>query len=115
MSKVLACPLKKNGENLHYYKYYPQLRTKKPWMVPTLYGRMPKKPARDGDDEEKGKYALFAMLLFRPWRGLRIPDFLQKALCNHSGVAVATAWQVVHREYERWRSDDIDKIAQPYL
>ena len=115
MSKNLACPLKKNGKNLHYYRYYPKLRTTKSWVVPTLYGRMPKKPASDADDEEKGKYALFVMLLFRPWRGVHVPDFLHRVLCGGSGMPLPVAWRLIYAEYMRWRRDDIDNVAQPYL
>ena len=115
MSKILACPLKKSGKNLHYYRYYPKLRTTEAWFVPTLYGRMPKKPVADADPEEKGKYALFVMLLFRPWRGVHVPDFLGDVLYSSSGMPLHVAWHKIHDEFIRWRRDDIDKVAQPYL
>ena len=115
MSRILACPLKKNGKSLHHYRYYPKLRTTEAWFVPTLYGRMPKKPVADADPEEKGKYALFVMLLFRPWRGVHVPDFLDNVLYSSSGMPLQVAWHKIHDEFIRWRRDEIDKVAQPYL
>ena len=41
-----------------------------PWRVPLLRGKLPKLPATDGSAEEKGRFALCAMLLFRPHRGI---------------------------------------------
>ena len=41
-----------------------------------LFGRMPRKPEESSDSEEKGKFGLFLMLLFRPWRGIACVDFL---------------------------------------
>ena len=70
---------------------------------------------KESDVEEHGIYALFVMLLFRPWRGQQVPDFLERALCHGSGMPITVAWQRLATEYRRWRRDEIDAVAQPYL
>ena len=48
------------------YDNYVHLRTDTPWRVPILYGKRPKLPDATATEQEKGLYALFLMLLFRP-------------------------------------------------
>ena len=48
--------------------HYVEIRTQEPWRVPLIYGRFPKRPQPDSEPSARGEYALFAMLLFRPWR-----------------------------------------------
>ena len=57
------------------YGYYVQFRTEKTWKVPMLHARMPRVPDSQSTAAEKGDYALFLIILFRPHR-----DILQIAL-----------------------------------
>ena len=54
------------GVFIYKYAYYVHLRIDKAWKVPVLYGRSPPKPDKSATPSEKGLYALFLMLLFRP-------------------------------------------------
>eukprot|EP00973_Karenia_brevis_P034518 4761293-Karenia_brevis.AAC.1 len=61
-----------DGDGYHrYYNHYRILRTHKPWRVPILYGKMPRKPDDRSTAEERGRYAIFMMLMFRPWRSIQ--------------------------------------------
>ena len=53
---------------LHHYPYYLRLLVDKPWKVPVLYGALPPCPDDQSSITDKGHYAAFLMLLFRPWR-----------------------------------------------
>ena len=115
-SSVLACSLQENGEPIRRYPYHVVLRTHTAWRVPMLLGGMPHKPAKDATEIEKGTYALFIMLLFRAWQGYECVDFLQRLLGDYKdGMAESLAWTLVYKEYLRWREQDIDAKARPYL
>ena len=70
----------------------------------------------------RGKYALFLMLLFRPFR--YIPDALQVwcPVWRPSGGTQGTArgisdtvWLGLYEEFLRWRREDIAALAEPYF
>ena len=65
---------------------------------------------------KKGNYALFVMLLFRPWYGSDIPDFLESTIAVNRGLLTEeVAWRLLYSEFLRWRSEDIEKVAGPYF
>ena len=74
------------GGALLQFEYYVRLRVDKAWRVPVLYGRLPTKPDDLSPSEDKGAYALFVMLLLRPWRGLSQVDFV-RSVTVHGAVA----------------------------
>ena len=48
--------------------HYREICLHEPWKVPLLFGKFPMPPKRDSEPDAKGSYALFCMLLLRPWR-----------------------------------------------
>ena len=48
--------------------HFRQLRLQKAWSIPQFAGRLPATPDERTSAEDKAKFALFTMLLFRPWR-----------------------------------------------
>lgn len=62
------CLLDDNDEPIHNYGYYVRLRTDTPWRVPLLHCKCPSVPDTNAPAKEKGMYALFQMMLFRPHR-----------------------------------------------
>ena len=83
---------------IHRYKFYLRLIGDKAWRVPVLYGKLPRLPDDSATAAEKGYYALFMMLLFRPHRS--VSDFFQESLAtssNQSGEATSMdkVWDTV--------------------
>ena len=68
-----------------------------------LYGRLPPKPDITATPYEKGTYAPFLMMLFRPHRSSQ--DVVNFAFTGHyfSGTE-DDAWNAIHHEYQAWRS-----------
>ena len=56
------------GNQLLRYDHVRELRLYEAWRAPVLLGKMPACPSADDSPERKGTYAMFIMLLFRPWR-----------------------------------------------
>ena len=57
-----------DGQYIHKYGYYVQLRTNASWRVPLIFGTMPTTPDDASTNMEKGMYALRVMILFRHHR-----------------------------------------------
>ena len=98
---------------IHEYGYYVRLRTDSPWEVPLLHARFPRVPGDDSTPADRGFYALFLMLLFRPHRNLG--DFLSAAI---SGADVSydfadadDRWRAVYNEFCSWRGN-IEGVAE---
>ena len=105
--------LTEDGDSICRYGYYLWLRTHEAWRVPIVHGRVPRVPEASATAYEKGLYALFAMMLFRPHRSLS--DLLDLAF--GSGTLQASmdgAWEALYVEYCRWRQT-IDRTAAPYF
>ena len=79
---------------------YCRVQTGQAWCVPVILGRFPKTPTDVSTHEEKGRFALFMMLLFKPWRRLK-KDILS-CLFKQDSVADTNPWQLLYAEYERW-------------
>ena len=62
------CLLDQEGHPIHGYDFYVHLRTFTAWRVPLFHGRLPRRPPEDAQPKDKGIYALFLMLFFRPHR-----------------------------------------------
>ena len=102
------------AEILHQYPHFLYLRTCEAWRVPMLLGHMPRKPDASSTPEERGRYGLFLMLLFRPWRGAHTVDFLTAALSGGPSCSTsAEAWGRVFIAYEAWRRQ-LDEAAAPF-
>ena len=104
------------GDVLRHYPYFIRLRTESAWRVPLLFGRLPRKPEDGSSSEEKGRYGLFMMLLFRPWRGPNEVDFVVATLRRGSRrLTEADAWERIYGEYFSWRETEVDGRASRYL
>ena len=101
------------GEVLVESGYYVQLRTQVCWKVPVLYGRIPAGVASDSCPSDKGLYALFVMLLFRPFRN--VVDLFPVRETHTDAELPDSAWMALFTEYQRWRDVEVDSVAQPYL
>ena len=86
-----------------------------PWKVPVLHGRLPAPPKADSDAETKGTYALFCMVLLRPWRDifLAIQSWIgaPSQFRNHSRDCM---WIALYDAYVKWRSE-LFTSAAPYF
>ena len=93
------------GLPLRYYDHYRKLRVDTPWRVPELLGYVPRKPT-DGDPPElAGRYALYVLLLFRPWRNVRAALASWTGLSTATCVSTTDVWTALTLEYERWREE----------
>ena len=106
---------------IHEYDYYVHLVTESPWKVPVLHVKMPGVPDVNAKPYEKGIYALFLMLLFRSHR--LVPEIAKPP---RAGRGLTTqrisdeeqeedAWTAVYEEFVRWRTHEIDSVAEPYF
>ena len=59
---------------LHRYSFYVTLRMDSSWRAPIVWGITPRAPGDGASAVQEGKYGLFMMLLFRPFRS--IPHFV---------------------------------------
>ena len=111
---------------LFRYAHYRHLLLEEGWQVPELIGRWPRTPSADATLEEKVKFALFAMLLFRPWRWEEdCPDILWRssstlrlglsagATPETKQAALQKAQQEIWDEFVRWEQEDVDTRADP--
>ena len=112
-----------NSSHRPIFKYacYIQLRTEKNWRVPILHAKLPRLPDLHATPEEKGTYALFLMLLFRPHREVseiarpfKVSQAASPQTCSKDKSDDA-AWTAVCDEFVRWRTYDIDATAAPYF
>ena len=108
-----------HGKPLHGYDFYVHLRTREPWRIPLLFGRLPRSPDASSENSDKGQYAFLMMLLFRAHR--ETSDIVQ-AVFSHDAAPFNTSstdmnerWRLLFQEFERWRSEEIDSVAAPYF
>ena len=91
----------REGQVMLRADHYREIRLTEPWKVPLLFGSLPAPPKADSDDEQKGYYAMFCMLLLRPWRNISLavrswigsPDQLRERKCS--------AWTALYDAYVR--------------
>jgi hypothetical protein len=115
-STLPGVPLKLNGEPLHRYPYFVALRTLTPWQVPMLLGTIISPPKKDASAREKGTYALFVQLLFRPWRGVELPDFVTNVLSTKPPLLTEEqTWEALYQDFLQWREVSIEDVAKPYF
>jgi hypothetical protein len=80
--------------------YHCEVVTQKAWHVPVILGRFPKTPTDESSAEAKGQFALFILLLFKPWRNLR-KDLL--ACASDHGLAKSdNPWDDLYVYYQKW-------------
>jgi len=99
-------------EYLCKYDHYRVLRLHSPWRIPVLCGGLPSTPTAASTAEEKGRFAIFMMMLFRPWRDL--DNIVSSWMGSHvraSGIEVA--WGALYSRFREWR-EAVIKIATPY-
>ena len=72
---------------------------------PLALGRLPRTPTVSSSSEEKGRFALFMMLLFKPWRGYEEVDFLDRVL-NRGAMrrTESEMWDLLSEAYTSWRA-----------
>ena len=98
------CLLDASLRPIHKYKFYVHLLTESAWHVPVLQGRLPRVPDVDAKIDQCGKYGLFLMMLFRPYR--QVEDLILLALgAKNFGGDEEEAWLLVKKEFDRWRKD----------
>ncbi len=56
---------------VYRYDHYRRLRVREAWYIPELLGRFPSAPDANTTLKQNAEFAMFAMLLFRPWRSLK--------------------------------------------
>lgn len=96
--KNVGKPLILDGKPLRRYPYFCSLLTTIAWKVPMLLGKIPPTPKNDATAEQKGRYALFIMMLFRPWLG-QVPDFIVDVLDGYADAFPEdVAWLLLHKE-----------------
>ena len=101
------------GQPIHIYGFYHRLRTHEAWRVPVFYGKLPRVPHGDAPAAERGFYATFLMLLFRPHRVLE--DIVRVARQSvHDDLSEDDAWILMESEYLRWRKFDVSAKAAKY-
>ena len=86
--------------------HYREIRVAEPWRVPQIFGHIPQLPTELSTATARGKYALFAMLLFRPWRapGAALAEWLGPPRPEVAGEDSADrVGQALHEEFTRWR------------
>ena len=79
--------------------YYCRVVLDSAWCVPIILGRFPKNPTSDSTLEQKGRFALFMLLLFKPWRSLKKDIFA--CLSMQSGHSNTSPWQLLYADFER--------------
>lgn len=96
------------------YNHYRTIRTQKPWRVPILNGRRPKLPDETSTADDKGRYAIFMMMLFRPWRDLddSVDMWAGEALRSWK---IDEIWDALFVEYLCWRRLEIIHVAWPFF
>ena len=107
------------GKEILRYDHFRELLLDRAWRVPVLLGKLPQSPATDASAEQKGTYAMFMMLLFRPWRSPSSAVaawLLSQQICPRDQAQNAdVVWSAMYAEFLRWRQDDIHRIAEPYF
>lgn len=100
-------PLRDPGTGLllRDYDHYRKLRLDKPWRLPQLSGYFPHRPTNTEDCEALGRYALYVMLLFRPWRNTRAALAKWSGITTRQGATTDNVWGTLHGEYIRWQQE----------
>lgn len=98
----------RTGKTLTRYDHYRSLRMYEAWSVPVLQGKMPQAPKSDSTWEQKGKYAMCLMMLFRPWRSPKaalrtwLPEIMEDCSKEHL-LPSDDVWSALYHEFLRWR------------
>ena len=100
--------------HLREYAYYLSLRTHKAWRCPELIGRIPSRIHEASTSREKGEFALFVMLLLRPYRCFEteILEEARRKIPNRRLSDADAHWMALHESYLTWRSD-VEVVAKP--
>ena len=87
------------GEVLRRYDHYRMLRTQTAWSVPMLLGKLPRRPEESDSAEDQGRYAVFVMMLFRPWRDLKETVRAWAGCGQLIGVEPEVLWMALFHEF----------------
>lgn len=95
--------------------HYVRVLTQEPWYVPVVFAQYTQTPKDDAPIEQKGRYALNAMILFRPWRDpLRaLSDWISEP-DRYVGVPADRIWGCLHESFLDW-SDHLQTLAAPHV
>ena len=104
-----------NGQIVLRADHYREICLREPWKVPLLFGNLPAPPKDSSDEIAKGKYALFAMMLLRPWRDLflAIQSWIGPPR-PHQTSSPKAIWMAVYDAYVVWRNQ-LEKSVAPYF
>ena len=102
--KIHTSPCKRKWFILHKANYYYRLRTKKAWRVPVVHGTKPQLPTTESNALEKGQYALWMLLLFKPWRDV-IEDILKPVWEEGDTSTEVNAWEKLYTYYVNWQTN----------
>jgi hypothetical protein len=99
---------------LRDYAYYIALRTFKAWRCPELIGHVPPRVHKESTQRQKGEFALFVMLLLRPYRSFHkeILEEAQKHILKERLSDADAHWTALYESYLTWRRG-IESIALP--
>ena len=99
---------------LRDYAYYVALRTFKAWRCPELIGHIPPRLHEESTQRQKGEFALFVMLLLRPYRSFHkeVLEEAQKHILKERLSDADAHWTALYDSYLTWRRG-IESIAMP--
>jgi hypothetical protein len=107
--------LESEGVKLTVADHYREIRLGEPWRVPLLFGKFPTAPDAESSVLEEGHYAMFAMMLLRPWRTAK--DALAEwigASAHFRGRAEGGIWQSLYDCYTTWKERPENRVAPFY-
>ena len=107
--------LESQGKKLSKADHYREIRFFEPWRVPLLLGRFPTTPHAESLPRDRGLYALFVMMLLRPWRcfDAALVEWIGDAHTFRTS-AEDDVWEALYDSYTRWR-DMLSARAAPYF
>ena len=89
---------------IYKYAYYVQLMLTQAWRVPILHGKLPQTPGLEATSKEKGTYAFFLLLLFKPHRDMN--DLLDDIFGKHfRPLSVDAAYDAAYSYYQLWKAE----------
>ena len=92
--------------------YYCGVRVGQVWCVPIILGRYPKTPSAESTVEDKGRFALFMLLLFKPWRDLKKDLFC--CLPRDPERCEQNPWQLLYDLFQKWyaQQEEFDRTLR---
>ena len=94
--------------------HYVRVLTHEPWLVPVIFSGYTQTPKDDAPMEQKGRFALNAMILFRPWRDpLRaLREWIGEPSAQ-VGQCADVVWECLHEAFLNW-AQRLRGLAAPH-